>query len=143
VKRVDKLGRDNPGSMSAAHHLTGDYFTIHSKRDRSPVSVVDGVGTTARPSSFISYPSTIDADEPPKEVKDIGTLLKALKYATIDREKIDIVKTFVNQAGDELAYLQDHLSDDMAFFVFSKLQEAIAVIPSEISQRRTPAQATT
>jgi len=118
VKRVDKFGRDNPGSMSAAHHLTTDYFTIHSKRDRSPISVVDGAGKTARPSSFISYPSTIDVDEPPKEVKDIGTLLKALKYATIDREKIDVVKRFVNQAGDELAYLQDHLSDVMSFFVF-------------------------
>ncbi|KAK7897948.1 hypothetical protein LTR67_004580 [Exophiala xenobiotica] len=118
VKKNDMSGRDKPGSLDAAHHLTGDYFTIHSKRDRSPVSAVDGAGTTARPASYMSYPSTIDVEQPPEDVKDIASLLRALKFATVDREKIEVVKRFVTQAGDELYYLRDHIPDVMSFLVF-------------------------
>ncbi|KAK5337271.1 hypothetical protein LTR20_004970 [Exophiala xenobiotica] len=118
VKKNDMSGRDKPGSLDAAHHLTGDYFTIHSKRDRSPVSAVDGAGKTARPASYMSYPSTIDVEQPPEDVKDIASLLRALKFATVDREKIEVVKRFVTQAGDELYYLRDHIPDIMSFLVF-------------------------
>ncbi|KIW28713.1 uncharacterized protein PV07_08351 [Cladophialophora immunda] len=120
-KRVKRDGHGSygrPGSMSDAHHLTGDYFTIHSKRDRSPISAVDGAGKTARPSSFISFPSTIDQDEPPEEIKDIATLVTALKFAPIDREKIDVVKRFVQQGGEELVYLKEHIPAIMSFLVF-------------------------
>ncbi|KIW74574.1 hypothetical protein Z517_11344 [Fonsecaea pedrosoi CBS 271.37] len=120
-KRVKRDVHDNygrPGSVRDAHHLNGDYFTIHSKRDRSPISAVDGPGKTARPSSFVSFPSTIDHDEPPEEIKDIATLLTALKFAPIDREKIDVVKRFVQQGGEELVYLKDHIPDIMSFLVF-------------------------
>lgn len=118
VKRSDKLRHNQPSSMDAAHHLTTDYFTIHSKRDRSPVSVVGGAGKIATPYSVFSYPSTVDMEESTKEIKNIASLLKALKFATIDREKLDVAKRFVNQAEDELVYLPDHLSDVMSFLVF-------------------------
>ncbi|KIW89074.1 uncharacterized protein Z519_10559 [Cladophialophora bantiana CBS 173.52] len=118
VKR-DVEGRYGaPGSMSDAHHLSGDYFTIHSKRDRSPISAVDGAGKIARPSSFISFPSTIDQEETPEEIQDIATLLKALKLAPIDREKIVVVKKFVQQGKEELVYLKDHIPGIMSFLVF-------------------------
>lgn len=118
VKRDPGYAYGKPGSLVAAHHLTADYFTIHSKRDRSPVSAVDGPGKTARPDSYISHPSTIDRDEPPEDVKDIASLLKALKFATIDREKIDVVKRFVDHGGEELVYLKDHIPEIMSFLVF-------------------------
>ncbi|KIW11600.1 hypothetical protein PV08_10901 [Exophiala spinifera] len=117
VKRDDQTRRDRPGSLGAAHHLAGDYFTIHSKRDRSPASV-DGTAKTARPASFLSYQSTVESEGPPEDIKDIASLLKALKLATVDREKIDVVKRFVNQAGDELHYLGEHIPDVMSFLVF-------------------------
>ncbi|KAJ9611090.1 hypothetical protein H2200_004273 [Cladophialophora chaetospira] len=117
VKRDPEGRRGKAGTMNDAHQLTGDYFTIHSKRDRSP-DALDGTAKTAKPSSFISYPSTMDLDEPPEEVKDIASLLKALKFATIDREKIELVKNFVKQGGEELVYLRDHIPDIMSFFVF-------------------------
>ncbi|KIW69762.1 hypothetical protein PV04_05620 [Phialophora macrospora] len=110
--------RGRPGSMGEAHNLTGDYFTIHSKRDRSPVDAVDGTAKTARPSSFISFPSTIDINEPPEDLKDIASLITSLKLAKIDREKIEMVKKFVKQGGEELAYLKDHIPDIMSFLVF-------------------------
>ncbi|KIW40400.1 uncharacterized protein PV06_07604 [Exophiala oligosperma] len=118
VKRDDGRLRVRPGSVGAAHHLTGDYFTIHSKRDRSPASVVEGTAQTARPASFLSYQSTTASELPPEDVKDIASLLKALKLAAVDREKIDLVKHFVNQAGDELYYLGEHIPDIMSFLVF-------------------------
>lgn len=118
AKKDHAHGTGQPGSLGAAHNLTGDYFTIHSKRDQSPVSAVDGPGKTARPTSYLSYQSTLDIDEPPEDVKDIASLLKALRFATIDREKIEVVKKFVNQGGEELAYLKDHIQDIMTFLVF-------------------------
>lgn len=127
-KRVKKdLGQDydRPGSMGAAHHLNADYFTIHSKRDRSPIGAVDGPAKTARPSSFISYPSTKDMEEPPEDVKDIASLMKALKIATIDREKIDLVKRFIDHGEEELAYLKDHIPEIMSFFIFQNSRKQL------------------
>lgn len=118
MKRDAKGRHGKPGGLNDAHHMTGDYFTIHSKRDRSPVDALDGTAKTARPSSYISYPSTTDLTEPPEDVKDIASLLTALKFATIDREKIELVKMFVEHGGEELAYLKDHIPDVMAFLLF-------------------------
>ena len=118
VKRDPQGRRGKGGTISDAHHLTGDYFTIHSKRDHSPIDAVDGTAKTAKPSSFISYPSTIDLDEVPDEVRDIASLMKALKFATVDREKIEFVKKFVKQGGEELVYLKDHIPSIMSFLVF-------------------------
>jgi hypothetical protein len=118
VKQNLESRRGRPGSMGEAHNLTGDYFTIHSKRDRSPIDAVDGTAKTARPSSFISFPSTIDIDELPEDIKDIASLLTALKFSKIDREKIEVVKKFVKQGGEELAYLKDHIPYIMSFLVF-------------------------
>lgn len=122
-------GAGKPGSLGAAHHLTGDYFTIHSKRDRSPVSAVDGPGKTARPTSYLSYQSTLD--EPPEDVKDIASLLKALRFATIDREKVEVVKKFVDQGGEELAYLKEHIPDIMSFLVFQNSRRQLLSILKE------------
>ncbi|KIV96938.1 hypothetical protein PV10_00751 [Exophiala mesophila] len=119
IKKAKVPADTNAGTLGAAHHLTGDYFTIHSKRDRSPISAVDGTGKTARPSSYISYPDSLDVDQPPEDVKNTASLLKALRFASIDRERIDVVKKFVQTApADELAYVQHHIEDIMSFFVF-------------------------
>lgn len=97
-------------SLSAAHQLTAEYFTIHPKRDRSPDSF--------RPHSYMTYNETEMTDEPPEEVKDIATLLKGLRMASIDREKLDLVRKFMEQGGEELAYLGPHIPEIMSFLVF-------------------------
>ncbi|KAK4943453.1 hypothetical protein LTR10_016944 [Elasticomyces elasticus] len=119
VKRNGTGGRDKPGGLNAAHHLTQDYFTIHSTRERSPVSTVDGAARTARPASYMSQSSPVDMlEQPPEDIKDIASLLKALRFASVDREKIEVVRKFVDQAGEELVYLKDHIPDIMSFLVF-------------------------
>jgi hypothetical protein len=112
VKRRGATVRDGDGSMHAAHVLTGDYFTIHPKRDMSPTSTI---ATTTR-ASYTSQRTAIE--DPPDNIDNIANLLKALRLATIDREKIDSVKKFLKQGGEELALLADQIPEIMSLFVF-------------------------
>jgi hypothetical protein len=112
VKRHGAVPDDEDRSMHAAHIQTSDYFTIHSKRGRSPTSTT---ATTAE-ASYTSQRSA--TDDAPEDIENIGSLLKALRLATIDREKIDIVKKFLTQGGDEIAYLADQILEIMSLFMF-------------------------
>ena len=103
-------GTEKAETMSTAHNLNTDYFTIHPMRNRSPDS--------KRPDSYTSGPTSLLLDEPPEDIKDIATLLHGLRLATVDREKIDIVKKFIDQGGEELAYLGSHIPDIMSSLVF-------------------------
>jgi hypothetical protein len=44
-----------------------------------------------------------------EEVEDIPTLLQALKDAIIDRERVEILRKFLAQGGEELFYLADRV----------------------------------
>jgi hypothetical protein len=112
VKRHGATLRDGDRSMHAAHVLTGDYFTIHPKRDMSPTSTI---ATTARASYTSQRTAT---DDPPDNIDNIANLLKALRLATIDREKIDLVKKFIKQGSEDLALLADQIPEIMSLFVF-------------------------
>jgi len=116
-KRVKKriyITNAADGSMNAAHLLTADYFTIHPTRERSPGSTIKG---TAR-SSFIGRQSATGVDDTPEDIKSIPSLIKALRLAAIDREKIDAVKRFVEQGGEELVYLEQEIPEITSFLVF-------------------------
>lgn len=92
-----------------AHMLTEDYFTIHSSgmQSREP-SAVD---LQRVESGFLNRLSTtMDGEVPLEEVGDIPTLMRALKMASIDRERIDALKKFVREGGEELYYLNDEVS---------------------------------
>ncbi|ETN42398.1 uncharacterized protein HMPREF1541_01552 [Cyphellophora europaea CBS 101466] len=115
-KHLHQPGAIKASNLSAAHRLNAEYFTIHPKRDQSPDS--------ARPQSYLSAIPT-DVEELPDEIKDIATLLKALRLAAIDREKIDIVKRFVKEASDELAYLGPHIPDITSFLVFQNSRKQL------------------
>lgn len=112
VKRYETALNNGDGSMHAAHILAGDYFTIHPKRDRSPTSTL---ATAARESYTSQRTATEDA---PDSIDNIAYLLKSLRLATIDREKVDSVKKFLSQGGEELASLEDQIPEIMSLFVF-------------------------
>jgi hypothetical protein len=118
VKR-EMPGNEKAGTLSAAHKLNTDYFTIHSKRERSPASQAnDGAAKTARPDSYIKRVSKDDMLHPPDDLSNVPNLLKALKLDSVDRTKIEHVKQFVNQGGEEIAYLKDHIPEIMGYLVF-------------------------
>ena len=136
VKRDAGRKQENLGdALGAAHQMTGDYFTIHSKRDHSPASAMLDA-STGQPISYASARSEPEADLPPEDIKDIPNLLKALRLAKIDREKIDAVKRFVVQGGDEIAYLPTHIREIMSLLVFQSSQaQLIAMLRDESSRR--------
>ena len=85
--------------------LAADYFTIHSGRRRS-------VGLRV-PSTYLLSQTTTKVDEEPPLLEEIGnipTLMYALKSAIVDREKIDALKRFIEEGGDEIYYLDDKVS---------------------------------
>ena len=137
-KRVKKqeLRRKDALDVGAANTLMADYFTIHSKRGRSPASLLEN--TTTRDSSHMSRRTAEDAYLPPEDLKDIPSLLKALRLATIDREKIEAVKRFAETGGEELVYLEKKIPEIMGFFVFQisrrQLLEYLKIIASEASK---------
>lgn len=98
---TDTIGR-------AGHGLNNDYFTIHSRKDRSSWNAA---GSQDRPSVIqgSDWGGEDDSDEE-VEFKDVGTLMKVVKKARLDREKIEAVMKFVEQGGDDVVYLADKVS---------------------------------
>lgn len=104
--------------------LNDDYFTIHSKVDTRSVSRtgtsrgrspgyrrMSGMYSVAQP---LNMGEQIDLDD----IRDIPTLMVALKFSRIDREKMEAVESFIKNGGDELYYLQDRMHDVMGMFIF-------------------------
>ncbi|RMD42053.1 hypothetical protein DV735_g3097, partial [Chaetothyriales sp. CBS 134920] len=102
--------------LSNAHHLTPDYFTIHTARQRSAGSKNADTSTTAPQD---------EVEQPPEDLRHIGSLLHALKLARIDREKIEMVKKFVNEGGQELVYLKQAIPEIMSLFVFQSSRQQV------------------
>jgi len=129
VKRTDGVyKKDKEGTMSAAHHLNADYFTIHSRpRDRSPADAENSEAQLARPVSYRSFqPIDENSDQKePEEINDIPALMKALRRATIDRGKVDAVRHFIDNGGDELLYLEERMPEIMSQLVFQNSRRQI------------------
>ncbi|KAJ5287492.1 hypothetical protein N7478_003178 [Penicillium angulare] len=99
-----------------AHMLTEDYFTIHSKTRSRDQSVT---GLSRVESGFLSRVSTkVDEEVHLEEIGDIPSLMYALKLASIDRERIDALKKFVEEGGEEIYYLNDKVPEIMSMFLF-------------------------
>ena len=109
-KRVRKHTRDNDvrggaKGMSAAHHLNADYFTIHPSNNPSRAN-------SLAPSTMMNKLKSHMVEEyveNPADVRDIGTLLVHLKRAALDREKIVLVRHFVENGGEDVYYLEEQV----------------------------------
>ncbi|CAI7579178.1 unnamed protein product [Penicillium glandicola] len=100
-----------------SHMLTEDYFTIHSSKVKSQDQSI--IGLSRVESGFLTQASmTVDEEQHVDEIGDIPSLMHALKLASIDRERIDALKKFIEEGGDELYYLNDKIPDIMPMFLF-------------------------
>lgn len=106
----------NKQSMDS-HMLTADYFTIHANRARSPDS---SRNTSLRTASLARLKMRMEDEEPiaQQDIPDITTLLRILRKAAVDREKLVAVRKFVADGGDELYYLADQMPHIMSLFIF-------------------------
>lgn len=144
TKRGDGRGEEKSGTMDAAHHLTADYFTIHSKRDRSPASLGINGTSTATPSSYEIISKTHELEENSEDIKDIPNLFKALHLAKVDREKIEAVGKFVDQGADELTYLKEKVPEILSLLVFQTSRTQLLNLlrqSAEGSQKRAASEA--
>ncbi|KAJ5960590.1 uncharacterized protein N7479_007740 [Penicillium vulpinum] len=122
-----------------SHMLTPDYFTIHSSKMRSREQIA---GLARVGSGLLNHASmTVDEESHVDEIWDIPSLMHALKLASIDRERIDALKRFIEDGGEELYYLNDKMPDIMPMFLFqtSRWQFAtyLSGVISELSKTST------
>ena len=88
-----------------ANLLNADYFTIHPARDKTEAGSI--AQTSATGQAFRQHEEEEDEEE---EIADILTLMKRLKKATVDREKIIAVKRFLKDGGEDVFYLAEYVS---------------------------------
>lgn len=113
--------------MKAAHLLTAEYFTIHSKRTPSPDSV--GNRTNADQSTYFgTYANGEESDEGSAEITDLLALMAALRNSRLDREKIAVIKNFLEHGEDEIYYLADRIDDIMRLFIYQTSRRQLQTI---------------
>lgn len=102
-------------SNEEGHQLTADYFTIHSQRMRSlsPAGTRQGQPLNANGTEF-QKEDVVDRSD----IRDINHLMAALRESRIDREKIEVIESFVLNGGDDLLYLGKRMKDVMGMFIF-------------------------
>ena len=126
VKVQNARQRGLKGIGNEGHMLNLDYFTIHAaKRERSRESSRDR-SVNNGPGYLSSNPQPSDSDEEETEINDISALMRALRKATVDRKKIEIVKNFLQHGGDDVHYLPEYMVEIMSMFLYqtSRLQFA-------------------
>lgn len=96
------------------HELNADYFTIHPKTIRGPSPNGSLTYSALRARGFQDE----ETDVHEVDIPDIGTLIRMLRKAAVDREKLVAVRKFVDQGGDELYYLSKRMEDIMNLFVY-------------------------
>ncbi|KAL4810392.1 hypothetical protein BDV18DRAFT_156758 [Aspergillus unguis] len=118
VKRATERERNRRSrtGIELGHTLNEDYFTIHSAVRRKRAS---GSETASRTTSLnLGRTLTEAQDEGPEEIRNIPALMYAIKAAIVDREKLDAVRKFVDDGGEELYYLNGKIPEIMARFVY-------------------------
>lgn len=99
--------------------LNSDYFTIHPAQDRSRsrASTMNGSATNRYSVTQLTK-REMEEDVVVEDIRDISSLMQALKFCRIDREKMEAVESFIEHGGDELYYLRGRMHDIMGLFIF-------------------------
>lgn len=117
-KRVRKgaaaKGQPNPKNFNDAHLLTAEYFTIHPPKKRPNYASE----SLTRSSSLTRFNNQDVVEQQDDEISDIPRLIRRLKRASIDREKIVLVRRFLDEGGEELYYLAEQMPIIMSLLVF-------------------------
>ncbi|GAB7358755.1 hypothetical protein MBLNU230_g3983t1 [Neophaeotheca triangularis] len=123
-KRVRKDRGQKPSQKG--HALASDYFTIHPRtvKERPPIGSRASsayLGTVAAGQSS-KQPDAIDehpdvSNEGP-DIADIASLMRRLRRAAVDREKLVLVRNFIASGGEELYYLSPQMGAIMNLFIF-------------------------
>ncbi|GAB7350026.1 hypothetical protein MBLNU459_g0700t1 [Dothideomycetes sp. NU459] len=118
-----RVRRQHPRLVAESHALAPDYFTIHTAKNRSPAD-------SLAPSSLINLRLQRDEEfkEDPAEIKDIAVLLAHLRRAAVDREKMVLVRHFIDNAGDDLYYLSEQMPTIMSLCIFQNSRRQLLTL---------------
>ncbi|KAK2743276.1 hypothetical protein FQN57_004965 [Myotisia sp. PD_48] len=118
--------RETDGVGACRQPSLTDYFTVGtaSINSREPSITTNG-GLTLGHGSRLSTGDPYEEQIAPEDITNIVVLSKAIKMATLDREKIDVVKEFVYRGGEELIYLESQMSDIMSQLVFQSSRKQL------------------
>ncbi|KAJ6440302.1 meiotically up-regulated 65 protein [Purpureocillium lavendulum] len=116
---IRKRAKKNLEAMSSDPQLlNADYFVVRPASYRSRDSNGSSLASSRAPSKYsMAEVSTSEVDEPLPDIEDIGTLLRTLRLARIDREKREAIENYIEH-GTDLEALQGEMHEIMALFVF-------------------------
>ncbi|KAK6332566.1 hypothetical protein TWF730_004226 [Orbilia blumenaviensis] len=129
-----RVQRKFSADMDDAHHLTPEYFTIHSRNASQAERRRSGyypssIRSIERNSKLVEYPvaaqESDDSEFEEYEVQDIPTLMKAFKMARLDREKVEALSNFLQHGGSEVLYLADNIPKIMRSMIFQQSRRQI------------------
>ncbi|KAG5779325.1 hypothetical protein H9Q73_007029 [Fusarium xylarioides] len=133
---IRKRVRKRPEEVSAdPHMLNTDYFTIRPASHKSPKSRAS-VTSSRLSRSSMSQMSAADVDEKPADIDNVDDLMRALRQARIDREKLDAVNNYMEHATD-LQNLQHEMHEIMSLFVFQQSRRILLSRLMEIHDETT------
>lgn len=133
---IRKRVRKRPEEVSAdPHMLNADYFTIRPASHKSPKSR-ESVTSSRLSRSSTSQMSAADVDEKPADIDNVDDLMRALRQARIDREKLDAVNNYMEHATD-LQKLQHEMHEIMSLFVFQQSRRILLGRLMEIHDETT------
>ena len=101
-------------ATSQAHVLSADYFVIDSPTRESSIERAGH----ARSSYSSQQGDGTEDEEGLDDVRDINALMRALKRSPVDRVKIDVVKQFLLQGGEDVFYLADRVCDCLFLLIY-------------------------
>ncbi|KAF2201818.1 hypothetical protein GQ43DRAFT_19939 [Delitschia confertaspora ATCC 74209] len=94
-----------PRTKDNRERLFGETFSIGTSLARTNTAA-------------LSPMSSDESGSTDEEIRDVPTLMKCLKNAAIDREKIAAINKFVNEGGEELHYLAEQIPTIMKMLIF-------------------------
>ncbi|RPB02479.1 hypothetical protein L873DRAFT_1732690 [Choiromyces venosus 120613-1] len=135
------------GSQERPHGLNQDYFTIHSRHLVDGGSTGTGAGkkkprrSVMEGSEWTGQNAEMDDDlEEEGLITDIPKLLRVLKIARLDREKIEVVEKFLKDSGEEVIYLPERIPDIMSLMIFQASRRQLLKLLIAASDELVPSQ---
>lgn len=99
------------------HLLNLEYFTVQTAAEMRQGS--SRASSRLGSKASMTHGDTDAEDEREKPViEDIEMLMRVLRAARIDREKVEAVENYLANGTDDLVHLQDEMHDIMSLFVF-------------------------
>lgn len=102
-KHLPARNQPDPKNFSDAHMLNSEYFSIHPPKNQPNMSLA----RSGSPTRFGGQ--DLEEEEEEDDISTMARLIARLTKASIDRERIILVRRFLDEGGEELHYLAEQV----------------------------------